>query len=545
VRHIAVAVLSAAVLAGCTKVGSQNLGAGGGRHPWTQPGVLRIGAQTEANTLNPLLSGNTTEAMIDRLMFDPLVSVDASGKREVPVLAAVVPTLENGGISSDGLTITYQLRHDVLWHDGVVFTSRDVAFTWRAIMNPNNNLGSRTGYELVRSVDTPDPYTVVFHMKQRFSPAVNTIFGESDSPYAILPEHLLGRYPNINSVAFNSSPVGTGPFKFKEWLRGDHLTLVPNDRYFLGAPALRKIVIRPISDENTELSQLRTHEIDWQFEASQDEYNVLRTLTDVKTILTDHFEFERIEINTKHPPLDDVRVRRAILYAIDRRKLVDSLTYGSAQVADEDLPPFMWAHSDDVTRYPYDLAKARQLMAVAGWLPARDGMLHKNGRRLTLELTTNNSNATRRLAVVQVQAMLHELGIEVGIKEYLGSLLYATMGQGGILQNGRFDLAWTGWIAGVDPDQSSLYMCSAWPPNGNNDPRYCNPALDAAEEEALTHFDTPTRKAAYAKIEAILTRDVPMPAIWWPRLLQPINPDFKNFAPNPVVESWNAYQWAI
>ena len=129
--------------------------------------------------------------------------------------------------------------------------------------------------------------------------------------------------------------------------------------------------------------------------------------------------------------------------------------------------------------------------------------------------------------------------------EYLGSLLYATMGQGGILQNGRFDLAWTGWIAGVDPDQSSLYMCSAWPPNGNNDPRYCNPALDAAEEEALTHFDTPTRKAAYAKIEAILTRDVPMPAIWWPRLLQPINPDFKNFAPNPVVESWNAYQWAI
>ena len=230
--------------------------------------MLRIGSQGTPNTLNPLLAANTTEAMIDRLMFDGLVSVDPTGTKQVPILAAVVPTLRNGGISPDGLTITYHLRDNVRWHDGVKFTSADVAFSWRAIMSPNNNTVSRTGYELVKSVDTPNATTVVFHMKRRFAPFVNTVFGESDSQYEVVPEHLLGKLHDINQIPFNSNPIGTGPFKFGEWARGDHLTLVPNDDYFLGKPKLQQIVIKFIPDENTELNQLRTHDIDWQFEAS-------------------------------------------------------------------------------------------------------------------------------------------------------------------------------------------------------------------------------------------------------------------------------------
>jgi peptide/nickel transport system substrate-binding protein len=113
------------------------------------------------------------------------------------------------------------------------------------------------------------------------------------------------------------------------------------------------------------------------------------------------------------------------------------------------------------------------------------------------------------------------------------------------MQNGRFDLGWTGWVAGVDPDQASLYVCSARPPDGNNTSFYCNPELDAAEEVALQNFDLPTRKKAYARVEAILTRDVPLRTIWWPRQIQPINPDFKTFAPNSVTETWNAYVWDI
>jgi peptide/nickel transport system substrate-binding protein len=478
-------------------------------------------------------------------MFDVLVSVDESGKREVPELARTVPTLENGGISRDGLTLTYHLRRGVRWQDGVPLTSRDVKFSWSAIVNPRNDVLEQTGYSLVKSVDTPDDATVVFHMKQPFAPAVDTLFAESDAPYAVVPEHILAKYPDINSIPFNSAPIGSGPYKFKEWVRGDHLTLVRNDDYFLGKPKLDQIVVSFVPDENTEVNELRTHEIDWQFEASEEEYRQLRALPDTELILQKRNEYARLEMNAKHPPLDDVRVRRAVAYAIDRRKLTDDLTFGSAEPADEDLPPFMWAHTEDVTHYPPDTGKAKDLLAAAGWRVGPDGYVAKGGRRLTLDIVTNASNATRRTALVEIQAMLRKIGIEADVKTYQGGLLFATMGQGGILQNGKFDLSFEAWVAGIDPDQSSIFLCADQPPHGNNVSHYCNPELDAAEETALTHFDRPTRKRAYGRAEAILTRDVPVLAIWWPRQIQALNPDFKNFKPNPVTETWNAYTWDI
>jgi len=545
-RFLAAAALCA-LLPGCSKVGAGgDPGSGGGsRHPWTKPGILRIGFQTSPNTLNPILQGNTSESAITRLMFDGLVSVDASGKRDVPILASVVPTVENGGISRDGLTLTYHLRSGVKWHDGVPFSSKDVAFTWRAIMSPNNDVLSQSGYSLVNSVDTPNATTVVFHMKQRFSPAINTLFAESDTPYEILPEHLLGKLHDINSIPFNSNPIGTGPFKFKDWVRGDHITLVPNDDYFLGKPKLHEIELKFVPDENTEVNLLRTHDIDWQFEASEQLYRALKSVPDLKIVLQNMNEYERVHLNTASPVLSDVRVRQAIAYAIDKRKLVEALTFGSATVADQDLPPFMWAHAEDVTRYEHDLPKARALLRAAGWIPGPDGDVVKNGNKMVLSIVYNQSNATRRAAVVQVQAMLKAIGIEVEIKGYQGALLFAPVGQGGILQNGKYDLAWTAWIAGIDPDQSSLFTCARRPPHGNNDYRYCNPELDAAEQRALTNYDIPTRKKAYAEIEAILTRDVPVLPIWWPHQIQPINPDFTTFSPNPVTETWNAYTWDI
>ncbi len=541
--------LACIVSAACTKIGTTDATAGpgesGARHAWTKPGILRVGLQTAPNTLDPLLAANTTEGMVDRLLFDVLVSIDATGKKQVPILAETVPTLANGGISKDGLTITYHLRKNVKWHDGVPFSSKDVNFSWSAILNKSNNVITHTGYELVRSVDTPDAGTAVFHMKKRFSPAVDTLFGESDDPYEVVPEHILGKLHDINAIPFNSSPIGTGPFKFKEWAHGDHITLVRNDDYFLGKPKLDQIVLRTVPDENTELNQLKTHDLDWQFEASPQQYKELKTMRDIVPLLQDKNDYERIQFNTKHPPLNDVRVRQAIAYAIDRQKLVATLTFGSAAVADQDHPPFMWAYAKDVTRYPHDIAKAKALLAAAGYTPGADGDVAKGGRKLALQMVTNSTNATRRAAVVQVQSMLKAVGIDVEVKTYLGSMLFATMGQNGILQNGKFDLSWTAWVAGIDPDQSSIYTCSAQPPNGNNETHYCNPAMDAAENDALASFDRTARSAAYAKIEALLTRDLPEIPVWWPRQIQPINPDFKHFTPNPVTESWNAYTWDI
>ncbi|MBC5803272.1 MAG: hypothetical protein GIX03_09845, partial [Candidatus Eremiobacteraeota bacterium] len=249
------------LLIACTRVGTTSP-ASGALHSWTHPNEMRIAMVASPNTLNPLLSTQEQEQAAEVLAFDPLIAADPQG-HDVPVLAARVPTLENGDISRDGLAITYHLRHGVVWQDGAPFSSHDVAFSWRAVMNPNSTIVTRHGYDDVARVDTPDRYTAVFRLKRPFAPAVHTFFAASDAPYDILPAHLLERYKSLNGLAFNSSPIGTGPFRVVRWLRGDHIEYVANDRYFLGKPKLRRIVWHFVPDENTIVEQMRAHEIDW------------------------------------------------------------------------------------------------------------------------------------------------------------------------------------------------------------------------------------------------------------------------------------------
>jgi peptide/nickel transport system substrate-binding protein len=546
-RLILAMFVGAFLTAACTKTTPPPLtiSPAHGRNPWTIPHVLRIGMQNQPNSLNPILSSVSTEAAIDHLIFDPLVGVDSDGQTEQPVLALEVPTQTNGGISRDGRTITYHLRHGVRWHDDVPFTSKDVKFSIDAIRDDRNNVPSRTGFTLITSVRTPDDFTVVIHLSQAFAPIVQDLFGESDEPYEILPAHLLTHAGDLNRASFNAHPIGTGPFVFKEWRRGDHIELSANSHYFLGTPKLQRIVVRFVPDENTMLNQLRSHDLDWQFEASPQEYRDLIRFPEIRIAFQHMNQIELIAFNTTHPPLGDVRIRQAISYALDRKRLVDDLTFGTAQSADQDLPPFLWAHAEGLPRYAYSPAKARQYLNASGWIPGSDGIRRKAGQKLTLDLAYTTENATRRRGVILVQAMLREVGIDLHPKPYLGERLFAPLSLGGILQAGKYDLAWFGWISGVDPDNSTLVTCGAIPPRGQNFSRYCRPALDSLELQALGSFNRTKRRASYQRIEEILAQDEPLIPLWWPAQIQAVNPDFTDFAPNPVTETWNAYRWDI
>ncbi len=529
------------LLAACTRVGTSSSGA---LHPWTHPNEMRIAMVASPNTLNPLLSTQETEQEAEVLAFDPLIATDPQG-REVAILAARVPTLENGDISPDGLTIVYHLRGGVLWQDGAPFSSRDVAFSWRAIMNPNSTIVTRHGYDDISRVDTPNADTAVFHLKRPFAPAVATFFATSDAPYDILPAHLLARYKSLNGLPYDSKPIGTGPFRIVRWVRGDRIEYVANDHYFLGKPKLRRIVLHIVPDENTIVDQMRTHEIDWFMQATPHLYPQLRDIPGVAVHLVPFNGNNSILFNTARPPWSDPRLRRAVGLAIEKPTIGEKVTYGTTVAATEDLPSFMWAFNPHAGTSQPDVAAARRMLDQAGWPVGSDGIRTRGGRRLTLELDFRNDNQTQKNLSVFVIAMLRAVGIDVSLKSYTEALYYGPMSGGGILAGGKYEAGLFEWYAGTDPDDSSQLLCAQRPPSGYNWSRYCNATMDAEQRIALTHYERPTRKRAYAVIQDLLARDNPMVYLWWPRQIEAVNSDLKNFRPNGIIEDWNAYQWSF
>lgn len=536
-RTVAAALALLLLAAGCSK--PAGLSAGGAN------GVLRVGLWTEPSSLNPLLATNTAEDFAAGLSFDLLVTVDDKGN-DVPDLAAQVPTTQNGGIGKDGLTITYHLRRNVKWQDGAPFTSADVKFSWQAVMNPNNNVVERRGYDQVKSVDTPDPYTVVFHLKAPFAPFVDTVFGQADDAFRVVPKHLLASYPNINQIPFNQLPIGTGPYKVARWIHGDRIEYVANDNYFRGTPKIKQITVKIIPDSNTVEAELRAHDLDLAPDiATANAGNLLaRPAPGIRVALPRSPTYEAVFFNTAHPPLDDVRVRRALAYAIDKPRIIQTLTYGTAVPATADLADFYWAYDPNVTKYPYDLTKANALLDQAGWMRTGHGIRQKSGTPLSLQLVFGAGNATARELGVVLQSDLRKAGIDVQIKTYNYTTLYATQALGGILLGGKFDLAEYPWVAGADPDDSSTWMCSQIPPAGNNIAHYCNAQLDAAEKDALTHFDRATRKKDYAITQSLIASDVPAVFLYYQRQRNAVSTSLQNFRPSGLTQSWNAYEWS-
>lgn len=530
---LCVAAFSFLSLTACSK----NVNRGG-----VQPDRLRIAININPTQLNPVLAQNTIETFVDGLIFNLLVTHDQH-HRQIPDLAATVPSLRNGGISRNGQTITYHLRRGVKWQDGAAFTSHDVKFTWQAIMNPRNNVVSRRGFDQIASIDTPDAYTVVMHMKRIFPPAVDSIFGESDTPTRILPAHLLARYPDIDRVAFNAAPVGTGPYEFVRWLRGDRIVLRANPAYFRGAPRLKELTLAIIPDDNTVQAQLQSREADLAIETTAAVYRDVAGLPGITRQLAEAPAYTAFLFNTRRPPLDDVRVRQALVLGMDRAAIVRDDTYGTASLAVADLSPYYWAFDPALHPIPYDPQRARALLDAAGWHVGPDGVRVRNGARLSLLLVYGVGSQIVRTITDQVQQMYRAIGVDVALKGFDFAMLYAAAESGGILNGGKFDIGMYAWVSGSDPDDSSQWMCEMIPPAGNNVSRYCSRQMEAAQRLALSTFDRGVRKRAYAQIESLLLRDAPGAFIYYTSLRYAYASDLQNFVPNGIDEGWNAQEW--
>lgn len=513
------------VLAACTSRGTVG---GDATH-------LRVGFSTEPHSLNPLDQYNGQELVIQRLFTDTLTSFDPTGDRIVPILASRVPTRRNGDVSPDGKTIVFHLRHGVLWQDGAAFTSADVVFTFRQLMNPNNNPVSRFGYDEVDRIDAPDAYTVRLHLKRPFSPIVSTFFGDANAPYGILPRHLLSRYSSMERIPYDELPIGTGPFRVVSWRRGDRIELVANPHYFMGTPRIARITILFAHDEQTLVTMARAREIDWVAELSPTLYEGAENVPGYHVVLVAQNRWYGITINLQRKALQDVRVRRAMELAIDKPSIAKAMTYGTAVPATQDLPSFLWA-SAQLPPSPYDPARARELLAQAGY---------SSSRPLHVELAYNSGDETARKTAVLLQSALANAGIVLALKGYPNEMLTAPASMGGIEYGGRFDMDLGRIINGPEPDNSAEYTCAGVPPNGYNMSHYCTPEMDGLQTIATSSYDRATRRAAYAKIEALLERDLPQIPLWWPHDVHLVSDRLQNFDPNPFVETWDAWRWSL
>jgi peptide/nickel transport system substrate-binding protein len=532
----------ASFAAGCTRVSTSSRGSG---NPWTRHGLLRIVNLAEPDSLNSVVGNEAIDGELAQLWGGMLFNWTDKNQFD-PELATEVPTLRNGGISRDGKTIVYHLRRGVLWQDGRPFTSDDVIFTWHAIMNKNNNVGSTVGYDLITAIDKRDDHTIAVHLKAANAPFVATFFAPSGTPYPVLPQHLLARFPNINEVAFNSQPVGTGPFVVERWQRGNKIVFHANPHYWRGPPKLKEIWFTPVPDENTVVTLLQSHDADLEYRGSANNYTQLAHVAGFTTRLTPFTLYAQIALNVRSPQLMDVRVRRALWNALDVAGLIRDVTHGVDEPGWTDQPRFSWAYNPNTARYPYDAARAKALLDAAGWRAGPDGIRSNGGRRLSLVIANVAGSATGNAATVLVQRNWHDAGIEATVKNYPSSLFFASYGAGGVLQRGKFDAAFFSWSSGTDPDDSTLWMCDQRPPNGQNVYGYCNSALDAAERLALGSNDRAVRKAAYDKIQNSLASDVPALIAWYERRMSVANSDLRNYRPAHAVSSfWNCYEWEI
>jgi peptide/nickel transport system substrate-binding protein len=536
-------LLTLALLSGCSKVAPNGDGqAGPQRNPWTIPGHLRLGATDEPDALNPLFSHNAAADQIETLLFAYVFRYDAHGNL-IPEVAREIPSYANGGISRDGRTITLHIRPGLTWSDGAPLDARDVRFTWRAAVDGRNNTKLRIGWNDIASIDVPNATTVVAHLKRVNSAILAEIWGGGGgSSYPPLPEHLLGKLPNLNTAAFNITPISSGPWLLSAWNHGATLEFAPNPRYWRGPPKLRALTWKIVPNPDTLLEELQTHDVDVYDSVPESQVPRLRDLAGITVAKRLVANYRHLELNTRRPQLADVRVRRAIALAIDWDRINQTVYHGIDVRAVSDIVPDSWA-APRIPQWRYDPAEARRLLDAADWKPGATGIRQRAAMPLALAVSATNKPGNEQ-AEVQMQQQLRAVGIELTIKNYPASFLFA---QTGPLYGGKYDLSWSIDTNGPEPDNAGNWSGHYMPPNGANTSFLNDPIMTQTSEDALKTFDRGRRKALYQREEERIHEMVPAIFLYWEVSYVAYNADLRNYVPAEydMAGAWNSYAWEI
>lgn len=492
--------------------------------------ALVEGTIGDASTLIPLLATDSASHAVADQVYNSLVKYDKDFK--------IVGSLaESFDIAPDGLAITFHLRKGVKWHDGAPFTARDVLYTYRVTIDPKTPTAYAEGFKQVKSVTAPDEYTVRVTYDAPYAPALAS-WGES-----ILPAHLL-EGKDITKSPLARAPVGTGPYRFKEWVLGQKIVLESNHDYFEGRPWIDRYIYRIIPDTSTMYMELKAGAVDMM---GLTPVQYARQTTDTRfTSLFNKYRYPStsyvyLGYNLRHPLFKDKRVRQALTAAIDKDELIHGVLFGMGQKAVGPIPPGSWAYNPNVRDIAYDPKHAAELLAQAGWKEKNsDGILVKDGKPFSFTILTNQGNQQRLLTAQIIQQRLKFVGIDVKIR----IVEWATFLKE-FVDKGNFETVMLGWTTSPDPDMYDVWHSSKTNPGELNFVGYKNAEVDRLLVEGRSTFDIEKRKKAYFRIQEIMADEQPYTFLYVPDNLPVVSARICGVKPAPIGIGYNQIRWYV
>lgn len=484
----------------------------------------------EASTLIPVLATDASSHAVAGQIYNGLVKYD----KDLKIVGDLAKTFD---VSKDGLTITFHLHRDVKWHDGAPFTARDVRYTYRVIIDPKTPTAYAEDFKQVKSLTTPDDHTVVVTYDKPFAPALAS-WGTN-----ILPAHLL-EGQDITKSQLARKPIGTGPYRFKEWIAGQKIVLEYNPDYFEGRPYIDRYIYRIIPDTSTMYMELKAGAVD-TMTLTPVQY-ARQTVSERFTSRFNKYRYPSsgyvyLGYNLRHPLFGDKRIRQAITAAVNKDELIHGVLFGLGQRAVGPIVPGRWAYNPAVKEIGYDPKHAAELLAQAGWREKNsDGILTKNGKPFQFTILTNQGNQQRLLTAQIVQQRLKQIGIDVRIRVVEWATFLKEF-----VDKGNFEVILLGWNTSQDPDMYDVWHSSKTNPGELNFIGYKNPEVDRLLVEGRGTFDLEKRKRAYFRIQEILADELPYTFLYVPDSLPTVSARIRGIQPAPAGIGYNQIKWYV
>jgi peptide/nickel transport system substrate-binding protein len=486
----------------------------------------------EPSGLIYMVAGESAAAAISGNIFNKLLKYDKNLDLEGELV-------ESWQISADQKTITFKLKPNLKWADGKPLTSADVLWTWHAVIDEKTGSPYASDYQLVKKSETPDALTFSVTYEQAYAPAL-----DSWSGLQILPKHLL-EGQDLHTTTFARKPVGSNYYQLDSWAHGENLRLSRNPSAVLGQAKIDQLITRIIPDSSAQFLELMAGNIDSMSLDPIKYARIIPARPELQQKLNLYKElgsgYTYMGFNLKHKPFDDIRVRKAINYAIDKQEIIDGVYLGlGIDIASPYKPGTRWSNPD-LKPYPYDPAKAKALLKEAGFTPNKDGILERDGKPFSFEIITNQ-NKEREKSAVLIQRRLKDVGIQVNIRAIEWASFISRF-----IKTGDFDVVVLGWGLGLDPDQYNIWHSSQQAPGQFNFIGYSNPEIDKLLEQGRLELNPDKRMKIYHEFARVLLEDSPIVYLSAGYGLTAIHKRVKGIdspAP-PAGVGWNSETWYI